>query len=188
VRQQRFQIVGTRALQFRQRARSGESSLAVVAEKRIGVEDLSRKSRGGGCAHHGARRVPCDGACERQHAAGKCRAGLVEANCVQAIHIVLRVVCALTVAGEGITAGAAYTAVFEPFTTIVPTVAFPPAAPFTLHVMPPVSPPVPERLAVKACAPLGATAAVSGSTEIAMPSCSVTTADASSCGFATLTP
>jgi hypothetical protein len=89
----------------------------------------------------------------------------------------------VTSAGDGITAGAVYTAELAPFTTIVPTVAFPPGAPFTLQMTPPATPPVPEMLAVKTCAPPGATVAVAGETEIAMPSCKVTLADAWSFGF-----
>lgn len=73
------------------------------------------------------------------------------------------------------------------FGVMVPTVAFPSAMAFTLHVTPDDRFPTPERLAVKTCAPPAATVAAPGETLIEMPSCNVTLADALFFGLAWLT-
>ena len=70
----------------------------------------------------------------------------------------------VTVAGDGGTGGAVYTAVVAPVVTIVPTVALPPAIPFTLHATPDAALPKPEMLAVKTCSPPVGIFAVGGDT------------------------
>jgi len=70
----------------------------------------------------------------------------------------------VTVAGDGGTGGAVYSAVAAPVVMIVPSVEFPPAIPFTLQVTPAEESPVPETLAVNTCAPPVGTAAALGET------------------------
>jgi hypothetical protein len=100
VGEQRFEVVRTLALRGGERCRSGEASLAVIAEERIGIENLSHELRARGRADGRADRVCGDGAGERQNAAGKSVARLVEANCVQAIDIVFGVVGAGILGGD----------------------------------------------------------------------------------------
>jgi hypothetical protein len=89
----------------------------------------------------------------------------------------LLVAVIVTVAGFGGTGGAVYSPVVTPLLAIVPTVAFPPAIPFTLHTTPPVSLPSPATVAVKACSPPVGTLAVCGDTVTVTPSLSVTLAE-----------
>jgi hypothetical protein len=93
----------------------------------------------------------------------------------------------LTVAGEGGSSGAVYTAVAAPFATTVPSVAFPPETPFTLQVTPVAGLPDPLTLAVNTCAPPTSTFTGLGLTLTTMSSFSVTLADALSCGATLLT-
>jgi hypothetical protein len=65
-----------------------------------------------------------------------------------------------------------------PFATIVPSVAFPPAIPFTLQVTLPDSEASPLTLAVNPCAPPVPTVAAAGEMVTAITLCSVTVADA----------
>jgi hypothetical protein len=73
-----------------------------------------------------------------------------------------------TAAGEGTVAGAVYSAESAPFGTIVPTVEFPPAIPFTPHVTPVAGLPVAEMPAVKICAPPVGTVTAFGVTPTTM--------------------
>ena len=84
----------------------------------------------------------------------------------------------VTVAGEGGVGGAVYCAVAEPVATIVPTVEFPPAIPFTLQLTAVDGLPVPETLAVNTCTPLVGTLAVAGETVMATSSLRFTVAEA----------
>ena len=97
----------------------------------------------------------------------------------------------VTLAGVGTFAGAVYVALelppLIPFDTIVPTVAFPPAAPFTLHVTFCDGAPDPVTVAVNPCAAFVATLAVVGAIETAMSSFSVTSAAPLAPGDASLT-
>jgi hypothetical protein len=61
--------------------------------------------------------------------------------------------------------------------TTVPTVAFPPAIPLTLHARPAAALPEPEMLAAKTCAPPVGTVAASGEIVTAMLSVNVTVAE-----------
>jgi hypothetical protein len=61
---------------------------------------------------------------------------------------------------------------------IVPTVALPPAIPFTLQLTPAAKPAVPEIFAVKTCAPPVGTLAVAGETVTTMSSFRLTLAEA----------
>jgi hypothetical protein len=93
----------------------------------------------------------------------------------------------LTVAGDGGAGGAVYTAVFAPFGTMVPTVEFPPAIPFTVHVTPVAGFPVPFTLAVITCAPPSGRVTGLGVTVTTMSSFRSTAADALAAEFALLT-
>jgi hypothetical protein len=93
----------------------------------------------------------------------------------------------VTVAGDGGTGGAMYVAVVAPVATTVPSVVFPPAIPFTLHVTEAPAPSVPEIVAVNACSPPAATFAVAGETVTLMLFISVIVADPLALGFAALT-
>ena len=92
----------------------------------------------------------------------------------------------LTIAGDGTTAGAVYEPLEVPFAAMVPSVEFPPAIPFTLQVTVATGFPVAVRLMLNTCAPPAGTEIDVGETWIAMSSCSVTIADADTCGFALL--
>ena len=84
----------------------------------------------------------------------------------------------VTVAGEGGAGGAVYCAVALPVGTIVPTVGFPPAIPFTLQFTAADGLPVPATLAVNTCTPPVGTFTVAGETVIAMSSLRFTLAEA----------
>ena len=71
--------------------------------------------------------------------------------------------------------------------TTAPTVAFPPAIPFTLQLNPDDVSPLAVIVAVKTCAPPAGTFAAGGATEIAMSSSNVTLADPLSAAFTALT-
>lgn len=83
----------------------------------------------------------------------------------------------VTVAGDGGTAGAVYNAVVALVPEIVPTVALPPAIPFTLHETPLAPLPNPVTLAVKTCSPPVGTLAAGGKTATVTLSLSVTIAE-----------
>lgn len=93
----------------------------------------------------------------------------------------------VTVGGDGSAAGAVKTAVVTLFATIVPSVALPPAIPFTLHVTPFAGLPVPVTVAVNTCAPPVAMLAGLGATVTAMSSLKFTAADPLAWGSALLT-
>jgi hypothetical protein len=93
----------------------------------------------------------------------------------------------LTVAGDGGVAGAVKTAVVAPFAAIVPSVAFPPATPFTLQVTSVAGLPVPVTLAVNTCAAPVATLTGLGATLTTMSSLRLTPAAALACESALLT-
>ena len=93
----------------------------------------------------------------------------------------------LTVAGEGGVAGAVNTAVVAPFATTVPSVAFPPATPFTLQVTPVAGLPEPVTVVVNTCAPPVATLTGLGATLTTMSSLRLTPAAALACESAVLT-
>lgn len=93
----------------------------------------------------------------------------------------------VTLAGEGTLAGAVYVALAAPFATIVPTIEFPPAPPFTLHVTAVDGAPGPVTVAVNPCAAFVATLALVGEIPTSMSSCNVTLADPLALGDATLT-
>ena len=69
----------------------------------------------------------------------------------------------------------------------MPTAAFPPAIPFTLHVTPDAALPNPERFAVNTCSPLVGTFAVGGDTVIATLSLRFTSAESLADESASLT-
>ncbi len=71
VRQERLQIVRALPLRGRQRSRSGECSLSVVAEERVRIENLPCELRGRPGANRRAWRICRDHSGERQHAGGK---------------------------------------------------------------------------------------------------------------------
>jgi len=71
--------------------------------------------------------------------------------------------------------------------TIVPTVEFPPAIPFTLQVKPAAGLPVAVMLAVNTCAPPVGTLTVPGATTTAMSSFKLTFAEPLACPSAWLT-
>jgi len=89
----------------------------------------------------------------------------------------LLVAVIVTVGGFGGTGGAVYSPVVTPLLAIVPTVAFPPAIPFTLHATPLAPPPNPATVAVNTCSPPVGTLAVGGETVTVTPSLSVTLAE-----------
>lgn len=93
----------------------------------------------------------------------------------------------VTVAGFGGVAGAVYTAVVAPFAAIVPTVAFPPAIPFTLHVTPGAGLPLAAIVAEKSCPPPAGTVTDAGVTVTTMSSLIVTVAAALPAESAALT-
>jgi hypothetical protein len=93
----------------------------------------------------------------------------------------------VTVAGDGVAAGAVYKAVAAPVATIVPTVALPPAIPLTPQVTPATELPAPVTLAVNTCAPLVGTLAVPGDTVTTIESSKPTIAEALACESAWLT-
>jgi len=97
------------------------------------------------------------------------------------------VAVSVTVAGEGGAGGAVYRAVVGLVVTIVPTVEFPPAIPFTLQLNPGAGSPLAVIVAVNTCAPPAGTFAVGGATEISMLFSSVTLADPLSAASASLT-
>lgn len=97
------------------------------------------------------------------------------------------VAIALTVAGEGGTNGAVYTAVIGPFGATVPTAAFPPAIPLTLQVTAVTGFPVPCTLAVNTCAPPASRLTGLGVTVTTMSSFRSTIADALAVDCALLT-
>lgn len=82
-----------------------------------------------------------------------------------------------TVAGDGTDDGAVYSAVFPGLGATVPTVEFPPATPFTLHVTPAAKAPVPLTFAVNTWPPPVATSTGFGETLTLILSSSVTAAD-----------
>jgi hypothetical protein len=92
-----------------------------------------------------------------------------------------------TVVGEGGVGGAIYTAVLTPFAAIVPTVLFPPAMSFTLHVTAVAGLPVAATLAVNTCAPPVATLAGLGDTLTTISSIKLTFAEALAVASALLT-
>jgi hypothetical protein len=93
----------------------------------------------------------------------------------------------VTVGGDGGTGGAVYSAVVALVVTIVPTAAFPPAIPFTLHVTPDAALPNPEMFAVNTCSPPVGTFAVGGDTVIATLSLRFTFAESLADESASLT-
>jgi hypothetical protein len=93
----------------------------------------------------------------------------------------------VTLGGVGTFAGAVYVALATPFATIVPTVEFPPATPFTLQVTVVDGAPDPVTVAVKPCAAFVATLALVGEISTTTSSCRVTLADPLALGDATLT-
>ena len=76
---------------------------------------------------------------------------------------------------------------FAPFAAIVPTVAFPPATPFTLQATLVSGLPEAVTLAVNTCAPPVARLTVPGKIVITMSSIKLTPAEALACEFASLT-
>lgn len=120
-------------------------------------------------------------------------------SAVEAAHVIVTVALAdfivsaalvavtVTLGGEGTFAGAVYVALAAPFATIVPTVEFPPATPFTPHVTAVDGAPDPLTVAVKPCAAFVATFALVGEISTTMSSCSITLADPLALGDATLT-
>jgi hypothetical protein len=93
----------------------------------------------------------------------------------------------VTLAGDGGAAGAVYKAVVALVVTIVPSVEFPPAIPFTLQLNPAAGSPLAVIVAVNTCAPPVGTLAVGGATDTEMSSSSVTLADPLSATSASLT-
>ena len=92
VDEQGFQIIGALALRRGEPGGRGEGRLAVVAEERVGIEDLAGEYGGAGRAHRDSRRVGGDHAGEGEDACGEGRARLVEADGVESIDVVFLVV------------------------------------------------------------------------------------------------
>jgi hypothetical protein len=93
----------------------------------------------------------------------------------------------VTVGDDGGAGGAVYSPVVALVETMVPTVAFPPAIPFTLQSSPAAGSPLSATVAVNTCAPPVGTFADCGANDIAMLSVRFTAADPLSCGFVWLT-
>lgn len=89
-----------------------------------------------------------------------------------------------TDAAAGGTAGAVYVAASGPVTLSVPTVAFPPLMPFTLHVTAELPVPTPLTVAVKFAVPPGTMLAEAGTMLTTMPLWICTVADPLACGSA----
>jgi hypothetical protein len=83
----------------------------------------------------------------------------------------------VTVAGDGGTAGAVYTAAPAGPGTIVPNVELPPAIPLTLQITPGVALPIADRVDVKACPPPAGTVTLAGETVTTILSWSAIVAD-----------
>jgi hypothetical protein len=88
---------------------------------------------------------------------------------------------------DGISDGAAYTAVIAPFDEIVPTDVLPPATPLTLHANCCQAPPDPEIVTVKSCEPFVGTVAEEGASVRDIDLAKLTTEDALAVASATLT-